>query len=206
MKLYRPDSVAFLLAVALLPTDFTGWARTRTPLPTVTFVSPTECKGNHGVWRWKVKTDPETAPSPISKDHKVTVADVAAWEAPESKLKTRTPRTGREMEWFELTGKVVLVKAEEDGDLHIQLGDPDGKSKMEVVVEVPVDNNDPQLGLVQNPQDRLRLVQPRVPFHHKTGHRLKLTKRPVIRVVAKLSMTGSTAKRQRLTEGRTTRR
>jgi len=42
-----------------------------------------------------------------------------------------------------LPGKVVLVKAEEDGDLHIQLGDPDGKSKMEVVVEVPVDNNDP---------------------------------------------------------------
>jgi len=84
MNLYRPQIVAFLIAVALFPADSTGLARTRKPLPTVTFVSPTECKANHGVWRWKVKTDREAPPSPISNDHKVTVADVAAWARPKA--------------------------------------------------------------------------------------------------------------------------
>ena len=82
-------------------------------------------------------------PGAVAADHRVTPADIAAWEPPEAKVTTRTPRVGREKEWYELTGKVVLVKAEEDGDLHIHLGDPRGRGRLEVVVEVPVDHGHP---------------------------------------------------------------
>jgi hypothetical protein len=55
------------------------------------------------------------APRNIPADHRVTPADIAAWERPEAKVTTRTPRVGREKEWFELTGEVVLVKADRTG-------------------------------------------------------------------------------------------
>jgi hypothetical protein len=74
-------------------------------LPGVTFVSPVECKKNHGKWRWDVKTDRANPPAQIAPDHRVTVADVAAWDMPTQKITRVTPRFGREAHWFELTGK-----------------------------------------------------------------------------------------------------
>jgi hypothetical protein len=128
---------AVLLLAATLP------ARIRKALPTVTFVSPVECKGDHGKWRWKIKTEKDRPPATIPADHRVTPADIADWEPPQEKVTMRTPRVGREEEWWELTGKVTLVKAEKDGDLHIQLGDPEGEGRLQVVVEVPVDHGHP---------------------------------------------------------------
>jgi hypothetical protein len=157
----------------------------RKALPTVTFQSYYECKKHHGKWRWDVKTDRAKPPATIPADHKVTVAEVAAWEPPKDKVKASTPRFGRETEWFELTGKVVLVKAEQDGDLHIQLGDPKGKSKLEVVVEVPVDN-----GVENSAWSKIRKTvfdwsSQDFPFTTKTGKKLELTENPVIRVVGR---------------------
>jgi hypothetical protein len=68
----------------------------RKPRPTVTFVSPVQCKGDHGKWRWKVKTEKDRPPARIAADPRVTAADIAAWEPPEGKITTRTPRVGRE--------------------------------------------------------------------------------------------------------------
>jgi hypothetical protein len=84
------------------------------------------------VWHWAAKTDRDRPPARIPANLKVSVADVAAWEPPNKKVTTRTRRLGREEEWSVLTGKVVLVKAEQAGDLRVQLGDPAGKSKFEV--------------------------------------------------------------------------
>jgi hypothetical protein len=46
-------------------------------------------------------------------------------------------RTGIENKWFALTGRVVAVKVEADGDLHIALSDATGDKRGTVVCEVP---------------------------------------------------------------------
>src|SRR5689334_12798461 len=96
----------------------------------VVFVSPTECHGEHGVYRWDVKTDHEVPPDTIPAANKVKPSDIGKWAPPRGVITKQTPRSGREKEWFEVTGKVTLVKVEEDGDLHIQLVDADGSSNV----------------------------------------------------------------------------
>jgi hypothetical protein len=45
-------------------------------------------------------------------------------------------RTGRENNWYSLTGRVVAVKVEADGDLHLALKDATGDKPGIVVCEV----------------------------------------------------------------------
>jgi hypothetical protein len=124
-------------------------------------------------------------PGAVAADHRVTPADIAAWEPPEAKVTTRTPRVGREKEWYELTGKVVLVKAEEDGDLHIHLGDPRGRGRLEVVVEVPVDHGHPDSAWSRIRKTVFGWSSQDFPFETKTGHKLRLDSKPIVRVVGK---------------------
>jgi hypothetical protein len=109
--------------------------------PLVTFESATQCHGAHADWRWSVKTDTDPPPSSIPPDHHIKPSDIAAWDAPLQAVKSRTPRFGREMEWFVATGRVARVKAEEDGDLHIELRDQDNPHSVRIVVEVPLDRH-----------------------------------------------------------------
>ena len=128
-----------------------------------------------------MKTDRANPPAQIAPDHRVTVADMAAWEMPAQKITRVTPRFGRENHWFVLIGKVVLVKAEPDGDLHVQLGDPIGKSKVEVVVEVPVDNGAPNSAWSKIRKEVFGWSNQKFPFTTTIGKRLKLRQKPVIR-------------------------
>jgi hypothetical protein len=82
--------------------------------PLVTFESPTECRGAHADWRWPVKTDTDLPPASIAQDHHIKSSDIAAWEGPDREVSSRSPRFGREKEWFVVTGRVAHVKAEED--------------------------------------------------------------------------------------------
>jgi hypothetical protein len=144
-----------------------------------------ECKGDHGKWRWHVKTERDRPPADIPTDHRVTPSDIAGWDPPEGKITSRTPRVGRETEWYELTGRVTLVKAEEDGDLHIQLRDAKGGGRMQVVVEAPVDHGHPDSGWSYIRKTVFGWSDQDFPFTTKTGHRLRLERKPVIRVVGK---------------------
>jgi hypothetical protein len=171
-------TAALLVAVAPL-------APSQRERPTVTYESPTECHGDHGKWRWTVKTEHARPPAHIADDHKVTPADVADWVPPGGKVSTRTPRIGREEEWYELTGKVVLVKAEEDGDLHLQLGDPEGNGRLQVVVEIPLDHGHSESAWSRMRETVFGWTNQEFPFTTKMGHRLHLTRKPVIRVVGK---------------------
>jgi hypothetical protein len=148
-------------------------------------VSPVECKGDQGKWRWKIKTEKGKPPARIAADHKVTPADIAAWDPPEGKVTTRTPRTGKEEEWWELTGKVKRVKAEKDGDLHIQLVGPKGQGRLQVVVEIPVDHGDPDSAWSKMRKTVFGWSSQDFPFTTTTSHKLALTKKPVVRVVGK---------------------
>jgi hypothetical protein len=100
-------------------------AAAATSLP-VTFESPCECRDNHGKHRWSVKNDPSLPPADASAIQAVTPSDMFSWPGPDVRLSQRSERTGRENEWFALTGRVVALKVETDGDLHIALQDATG--------------------------------------------------------------------------------
>ena len=53
-------------------------------------------------------------------------------------LTMQSPRTGIENNWYALTGRVVAVRVEADGDLHIALQDATGDKLGIVFCEVPV--------------------------------------------------------------------
>jgi hypothetical protein len=151
--------------------------------PLVTFESPTQCHNAHGVWRWAAKTTTDTPPSVIAEDHHVKPSDIAAWDAPDHQIGGHTPRYGREREWFMVTGRVVQVKVEEDGDLHVELCDSHNPRSVHVVVEIPVDHHDGQ-----TPWNAIRKTifgwsDQAFPFATRTGHRLHLTEHPIVQVV-----------------------
>lgn len=151
----------------------------------VIFASPVECTGEHSVYRFDVKMDQEVPPQAIDPKNKVKPSDIGNWPVPRGVITRNTPRSGREKEWFEVTGRVSLVKAEEDGDLHIQLVDVDGASKVNVVVEVPVK----QL-VGESPWDGIRRevfswTNTKFPFSTMSSKKLDLSKKPVIRVEGK---------------------
>jgi hypothetical protein len=151
----------------------------------VVFISATDCQGAHGVYRWDFKTDHEVPPETIPAANKVKPSDIGNWPPPRGQITKQTPRSGREKEWYEVTGKVTLVKAEEDGDLHIQLQDADGPSNVNVVVEVPVRQTSGE-----SPWDTIRTdvfgwTDQTFPFQITSSKKLTLTKHPVIRVEGK---------------------
>ena len=53
-------------------------------------------------------------------------SDVFSWPGAAEHLTQSSERTGIENNWFALTGRVVAVKVEMDGDLHLALQDATG--------------------------------------------------------------------------------
>src|SRR5260370_8911911 len=105
--------------------------------PPVTFESPGECRDNQGEHRWAVKNDPSTPPTDASAIQAVTPSDVFGWPGPAEHLTQSSERTGIENNWFALTGRVVAVKVEMDGDLHLALQNSTGDKVRIVVCEIP---------------------------------------------------------------------
>ena len=92
----------------------------------VTCDSPCDCHNAHGEGRWSVKTDPSLPPTDASAIQAVTPSEMFGWPGPDAALTMQSERTGIENKWFALTGRVVELKVEEDGDLHIELQDATG--------------------------------------------------------------------------------
>src|SRR5216117_612389 len=101
---------------------FLSSAAAETP-PPVTFESPCECRDNHGEHRWSVKNDSSLPPRDASAIQAVTPSDVFSWPGPDVHLIQNSERTAIENNWFAVTGRVVALKVETDGDLHIALAD-----------------------------------------------------------------------------------
>jgi hypothetical protein len=49
----------------------------------------------------------------------VTPSDIFNWQGPTEPLKSSSERIAAEQKWYALTGRVIEVRAEGDGDLHI---------------------------------------------------------------------------------------
>jgi hypothetical protein len=82
-----------------------------------------------------------------------------------------------------VTGRVAHVKAEEDGDLHIELRDEDNPHGVRVVVEVPLDRHDGKTPWNAIRETVFGWSDQQFPFETRTCHRLHLTESPVVRVV-----------------------
>jgi len=109
--------------------------------PPVTFTSPCATEGEHGVDRWKPKTDASPVPWNKSAIQKVTPSDVCKWKGlePNVPMKRSTDtRLASEQKWYQLTGRVVNILVEADGDIHVALKDSTNKKTGTVGVEVPV--------------------------------------------------------------------
>jgi hypothetical protein len=108
---------------------------------TVTFVSPCECQGQKSGSRWPVKTDPSPVPLDKSTIQSVTPSQIYEWAGPGPNVPL-TPETdtriAAEQKWYNLTGRLVGVKVEADGDITLVLQDAEGKKAGSVNAEIPV--------------------------------------------------------------------
>jgi hypothetical protein len=142
-----------------------------TPAPTVTFVSPCECQGFHGKNRWIAKTDLSPVPLGKSAVQSVTPSQIYEWEGtgPSVELTRNTEaRMPSEQKWYALTGRVVGLKVEADGDIHIALEDADGNRVGTVSAEIPVG---PKWCEIR--QTVFGWTTQKFPFGVKTAHTLK---------------------------------
>jgi hypothetical protein len=145
----------------------------------VTFESPCSCRDNHGEHRWAVKNDPSTPPADASAQA-VTPSDVFSWPGPAEHLTQSSERTGIENNWFALTGRVVAVKVEMDGDLHLALQDATGDKTGIVVCEIPAKQ---QWCSIR--ETVFSWTTTRFPFHTSSARKPKLIEAPIIIVTGK---------------------
>ena len=150
--------------------------------PEVIFVSPCECKGFHGKNRWIAKTD--LAPVPLDKSaiQSVTPSQMYAWEGlgPNVELTATTERMPSEQKWYALTGRIIDVKVEADGDIHIALVDATGNNVGTVSAEIPVGPK-----WCETRQTVFSWTSQDFPFSVKTAHTLKIHEPHVITVTSK---------------------
>jgi len=146
----------------------------------VTCESPCECSSAHGKGRWAVKNDPSTLPTDVSPIQAVTPSDIFGWPGRDVHVTQHSERTGREQNWFSLTGRVVAVKVEADGDLHIALSDATGDKQGIVVVKIPLG---PQWCDIRTTV--FSWSPTRFPFQTRSTKRLKVIKPPIITVIGK---------------------
>ena len=146
----------------------------------VTCESPCECSSAHGKGRWLVKNDPSSPPTDASAIQSVTPSDIFSWPGPDVHVTQHSERTGREQNWFSLTGRVVAVKVEADGDLHIALSDATGDKQGIVVVEIPLG---PQWCNIRTTV--FSWSPTRFPFQTRSTKKLKVIKPPIITVIGK---------------------
>src|SRR6266496_567342 len=167
-------------ATTLIIAAFLSSTAAATSLP-ATFESPCECRDNHGEHRWSVKNDPSLPPTDASAIQSVTPSDVLRWPGPpDVHLTQSSSRTGIENNWFALTGRVVAVKVETDGDLHIALQDATGDKPGIVVVEVP---EKPQWCEIR--KTVFSWTRTRFPLHIRSTRTIEIIEAPIITVTGK---------------------
>src|SRR4029077_433152 len=99
------------------------------------------CQGQKSGSRWPAKTDPSPVPLDRSTIQSVTPSQIYDWKGPAANepLTAETDtRIAAEQKWYNLTGRVVGVKVEADGDITLVLKDAEGKKAGSVNAEIPV--------------------------------------------------------------------
>jgi len=150
---------------------------------TATFVSLCECQGQKSGSRWPAKTDPSPVPADKSTIQSVTPSQIYEWKGPELNVRL-TPETDTripaEQKWYNLTGRLVGVKVEDDGDITLVLKDADGKKAGSVNAEIPVGPEWCELRKLV-----FGWTTQSFPFSFKESQRLDLREQHVITVTGK---------------------
>jgi hypothetical protein len=97
-------------------------------------IAPCDCLVMKGEERWSAKTDPQPAPINTANLARITPADMCAWSVPTEPV--TDARIEAEQKWYALVCRIVAMKLEADGDLHIEVENVTGGSGR-VVVELP---------------------------------------------------------------------
>ena len=148
--------------------------------PLVTFESPCECLENHGKHRWAEKNDPATPPTDATAIQAVTPSDIFSWAGPTEYLVPSSERIWSEQKWYALTGRVVELRAEEDGDLHIGLQNATGDKPGTVVAEIPAKPQWCELRKIV-----FGWTQVEFPFRVRSGRKLKFAQPLIVTVTGK---------------------
>ena len=155
----------------------------RSPAPEVSFISPCECIGFHGIHRWIAKTGLTPVPLDKSAIQSVTPSQIYAWEGIGADVDLAgmvEARMPSEEKWYALTGRVVDAKVEADGDIHLALEDATGNNVGTVSAEIPVG---PRWCEIR--QTVFGWTTQKFPFSVKTAHALKIREPHVITVTGK---------------------
>jgi hypothetical protein len=102
------------------------------------------------------------------------------WPGIDVQLTRQSERTGIENKWFALTGRVVAVQVEADGDLHIALGDATDQKPGIVVCEVPAGPTWCEIRKTVFSWTRTRF-----PLHIRTTRELTINETPIITIIGK---------------------
>jgi hypothetical protein len=89
-------------------------------------------------------------------------------------------RITAEQKWYALTGRVIEVRAEEDGDLHIALADASGDKPGMVVAEIPAKAEWCELRKIVFGWTGVQF-----PFRVRSGRKLKLSQPLIVTVIGK---------------------
>ena len=123
---------------------------------------------------------PVNTPADASAIQSVTPGDIYGWPGPDVPLTQSSERTGIETQWFSVTGGIVALKVEADGDLHIALADATGDKPGIVVCEVPAKSQWCEIRTTVFSWTRTRF-----PFHTSSAKTLTLNQSPVVTVIGK---------------------
>jgi len=96
------------------------------------------------------------------------------------RLTWQSDRIGRENNWYALTGRVVAVQVEADGDLHIALANATDPKPGIVVCEVPAEPTWCEIRKTIFSWTRIRF-----PLHIRSTRELTINETPIITVIAK---------------------
>jgi hypothetical protein len=125
-----------------------------------------------------VKNDSSIPQTDASAIKSVTPSDVFSWPGPAERRQSE--RTGIENNWFAVRGRVVAVKLEADGDLHLALQDATGDKPAIVVCEVPAK---PLWCSIR--QTVFSWTRSRFPLHIRSTRKLTINEAPTITVIGK---------------------
>ena len=104
-------------------------------------------------------------------------SDIFSWAGPTEHLTRSSPRIAAEQKWYAVTGRIVDLRAEADGDLHIALADATGDKPGIIVAEIPAK---PQWCELRTTV--FSWTHPTFPFRVRSGRKLKITQPPAITV------------------------
>jgi hypothetical protein len=110
----------------------------------------------------------------------VTPSDIFNWQGPTEHLAASSERIAAEQKWYALTGSVIELRAEEDGDLHIALQDATGDKPGVVVAEIPAKPQWCELRKIVFGWTEVEFL-----FRVRSGRKLKFRQPLIITVVGK---------------------